>query len=164
MGYSEDLETRLNVKEFIDRLEDSFDKSRYSTDSKNPLKLLRRIKLFLYGEGGIWRSLSEDSMLNSTDCLTLATITNLLASRKGIETTIVRPKNFSRYLHAMLEYRAEKGKDIFKLSGRNRKYSCLCMTNEQVERRIRYIRPLVNLINSFRFSGNTFDYANKHSS
>jgi hypothetical protein len=158
MNYSYDLETRLNAKRFIDKFEESFDRSKYYTNSKNPLKLLRRIKLFLYREWNNWRFFSQDSMLNSTDCLTLAVIVNLLAYRKGVETNIVRPKNVSRYLHAMLEYDTKKGKNLFKLAGRSRKYECLCMTSKQVEKRIKYIRPLVNLINSFRFSDNVLEY------
>jgi hypothetical protein len=161
MSYTSDLEVKLGAKEFIDRLEGSFDRSEYSGNFRNSLNLLRKIKLFLYREWDGWRPLSQDSKLDATDCLTLATITNLLAARKGVETIIVRPKDLTRYFHAMLEYDTGEGKQIFKLAGRNRNYETLTMPIEQVERRIRYIRPLVNLANSVRFGNKVPSYAHQ---
>ena len=161
MAYCSELEERLEVKNFIDRLEQEFDRSDYSKNLKNSLNHLRKIKLFLYREWDQWKPLSEETMLDSTDCLSLVTIVHLLASRKGIDTTIVRPKNLSRYFHAMLSYESENGADIFKVAGRYRKYDCLSMGVDQVERRIKYIRPLVNLVNSFRFGNNVLSYSHQ---
>ncbi len=151
MSYSTELEEKLGVKNFIDRLEQEFDRSEYSRNLGDSLDRLRKIKLFLYKERDRWKPLSDETMLDSTDCLTLVTIVHLLAARKGVDTTIVRPKNISRYFHAMLSYETENGEDIFKVAGRYRRYDCLPMRVDQVVRRIRYIRPLVNLVNSLRF-------------
>lgn len=150
MDYSSELEEKLNATCFIDRIEQEFNRSRYSGNIKNPENLLRKIKLFLYRDWDMWRPLSKNTMLDSTDCLSLTIITHLLALRKGVYTTIVKPKNISRYFHAMLSYEHNGYEDIFKVAGRYRRYKCVPMNITKIERRIRYIRPLVNLVNYFR--------------
>ena len=145
------LENSLNARELIDKLEVVYDNSSFSSEAKNPLNQLRKIKLFLYREWNNIREVSKGTLLDSTDCLTLATIAHLLAYRKGLETKVVRPKNITRYFHAMLEYKSQEETKIFKLSGRNRKYKSIPLSNTQIEKRIKYIRPIVNFVNSFRF-------------
>ncbi len=154
MSYSDELEERLGVNYFINGLEEQFDKSEYSGGAKNPQNTLRKLKLFLYREWDEWRPSSKGTIIDSTDCLSLVTIVHLLAARKGVETIIVRPKNITRYFHALLSYEDNGNDDIFKLSGRYRNYDCLPMGVDQVERRIRYTRPVVNLVNTLRFGNN----------
>lgn len=151
MDYSNELENRLKVNNFIDSLEQEFDKSEYSKCQGTSLNQLRGIKLFIYREWNKWKPLSEGTLLNSTDCLSLATIAHLLGARKGLETNIVRPKNLSRYFHAMLSYSSENGDNIFVVAGRCRGYEVLPLRVDQVERRIKYTSPLVNMVNSIRF-------------
>jgi hypothetical protein len=158
---SNDLEDRLNVKNFIDQLEEKFDTSDYYIEPGRSLDQLRRMKLFLYRRWDEWKPLSNETMLDSTDCLTLVTVVHLLAKRKGVHTTIVRPKNISRYFHAMLSYESINEQKIFKVSGRYRKYDCLPMDLNQIDRRIKYIRPLINLVNSFRFNKSCKCFSNK---
>ncbi len=161
MNQIEDLENRLNVKNFIDELEIVYDNSQFSSKAKNPLDQLRKIKLFLYRSWDDLRKISEGTQLDATDCLTLATTAHLLAYRKGLETKVVRPTNITRYFHAMLEYEFNGESKIFKLSGRNRKYDSTLLLNAQIEKRINYIRPLVNMVNSIRFGDNTLNYTHR---
>lgn len=151
MSYSCELEDKLKVKDFIDVLEQKFDNSRYFKESRSSLNQLRSMKLFLYRDWSEWRLCSQGTLLDSTDCLTLSVITHLLASRKGIDTIVVRPKKISRYFHAMLSYDFGEGKNIFKIAGSNNKYGCVPLKESQIQRRIKYTRPFVNFVNSIRF-------------
>ena len=150
MEYSVSLERRLKVKENIDRIESFFDKR--NNFFKNPRNLLRNIKMFLHENEDEIKDINQNSKLNSTDCLTLAVIANLLANRKGVKSKIVRPNNLTHYLHAMLEYSTEENKsEIFKLTGRNKNYfSVIYLSPGDIERRLNYIRPVVNFVNYIR--------------
>lgn len=151
MNYCEKLEEILDVSSVIDNLEKAFDDSDfYIKPEDSNLKRLQKIRLFLAKEKDTKIKLTNSSQLDSTDCLTVATTVNLLAYRKGIETRIVRPDMLSRYFHAMLSYQCEKGREIFKVTGRDKIYPSVELSPEQVKTRISYIRPLINLVNKIR--------------
>lgn len=150
MNHIEDLGRRLKADEVIPDLERAYSPYR-PLEVEIPLDELRAIKVFLHREKERIRMITRGTLLDSTDCLTLAVTAQLLAYRRGLETRVVRPKNITRYFHAMLEYDSEEGPQVFKLTGRNRKYEPTPLSNDQIERRITYIRPVVNLVNAVRF-------------
>jgi len=145
MNYSEDLEERLGVKLQMISFENTFDQN-YQLTNSSPLDILRKIKVHLYKQDTHRRELFKGTYLNSTDCLTLAVLENLLADRKGLETVIARPDKISRYFHAVILYGPNN--TIFKVSGRNRNYDCKVLSPKEVENRLKYIRPVFNFVNT----------------
>ncbi len=163
MNYTQDLVSRLKLTDVVSPLGNAFNIF-YSNQPKLkiPVDVLRRIKAFIHDGRPIYYSLLEQTNLNSTDCLTLAVIGNILAQQQNVETKIVSPRGI-RFLHSALSYLDEKSQErIFKLSGsQNRVYTpadCTILTSERVEARINLFRPLVNFANRFRKKGKSKHY------
>lgn len=150
MNYSQDLESRFDVSSQVNQLAEEFDKFYGARDARSgvgELQMLRRIKIFLSHKKNNRRDLFKDSKLNSTDCLTLAILANLLAARKGIKTQIARPKNLARYFHAMLVYEQDSRGVLFNLSGRGGYREYQVLTPEQVQKRLSYTKPIIDVAN-----------------
>lgn len=150
MGYSEVLEKRLGVNGIIDKLEEDFDDFYNNTGSLQPRKLLENIRVYLNRRNNYRIGVCNGSQLDSTDCLTWTVLGNLIANRKDLETEIAYPTNPLRYCHVMLTYPNEGSTEVFIVSGRNRKYQYKKLTVDQVIRRLKYIRPIVNFVNRLR--------------
>ena len=150
MEYSKDLEQRLGVTELMDKLEVEFSSVYPYKYSTRPLEVLRKVKVFLHQYWNERRTLFRGSVLDSTDCLTIAILANTLASRRWVKTRIARPRKLTRYYHAILIYESKKGEEIFKVSGRYKKYDWIVLTPHEVEFRLRYIKPILDLANFLR--------------
>ncbi len=151
MNYCESLEGILEAKEVIDKIESALDSSQYSIENTDTdLITLQKIRLFLSKERETRMNITKSSMLDSTDCLTVASIINLVAYRKGVETRIVRPDKKSRYFHAMLTYNHHDEIRIFKPTGSSRIYPPVDLKPEDVKKRLGYVRPIINTINRIR--------------
>jgi hypothetical protein len=156
MSYISDLEQRMEAQEITPVLERAFDRF-YSghIPLTSTLDILRRTQAFMHDGSQVYRQITRGSLLDSTDCLTLAVIASLIASRKGVDTTIASPKGLN-FLHAVMIYH-ESGKDrVFKLTGRRRHYSaqdCTHLSPKDIQRRLKYFRPVINFVNYLRFRG-----------
>jgi len=154
-NYSEELEEMLGAKTVINKLELIFNDSPFSQfPDEAPLSKLRNINHFIFKEWERWNVVAKGSMLDSTDCLTLSVVANLLAHRKGLETRVVRPTQLTRYFHAMLEYDSLNEKETFVVAGRDRHYEYVPLSVDQIEQRLKYSRIIINLVNYLRFGDN----------
>ena len=154
MDYCESLERILEAKEVIDKIESALDSSEHSIETTDTdLITLQKIRLLLAKERETRMHITKNSMLESTDCLTVASIINLIGYRKGVETRIVRPDKISRYFHAMLTYNHHEEIRIFKPTGSSRIYVPVELTPEEVKGRLSYIRPIIMTINKIRGIG-----------
>jgi len=152
MNYSKDLEKRMQVASQVSQLETMYDRYYAGKNSKWALGTLRRIKMFIEDESqkSAREELFRGTKLNATDCITLATIANLLAARKGIKTRVAKSKNLINYLHAVLVYEIDGKEHVFKLTGRRRIYhrnECQVLSPRGVENMLTYVRPLINVAN-----------------
>jgi len=150
--YSQDLESRLKIGNRARALTEMFDD--YADGGGHPHHIeynLKLIRLFLHRRMPERRALFKGTLLDSTDCLTFATLANLLATRRGIDTRIVRPDDITRYFHAMLTFKTEEGNDrVFKVTGSSREYKWVSLTPEEVVNKLSYMRPVVNFVNWLR--------------
>lgn len=152
MDYSTELERRFDVSHHITALEERMDNGyRSLPEPNNNYQVLRRIRLFLTREKDERRHLLERTRLNSTDCLTIAVLANLLAARKGLQTRIARPNKLIKYFHAMLVYSENNGSEkVFNLSGRGGYKKYVLLTPKEVDQRLGYIKPVISLANYLR--------------
>ncbi|MFC1768172.1 hypothetical protein ACFLZX_00270 [Nanoarchaeota archaeon] len=160
MKYSEELESRLGVKRVIDNIESHFDNTGYSGDSEDPLKLLRQMKIFLYREWDAWRNYAKGSMIDSTDCVTLSTVVNLLSYRKGLETELVRPKKLTKRYHALLQFEDSNRTDTYDVTSKKDVNDVVPLSTDQVVTRLRIYRPIINIINRLKFGERGPGYMN----
>ena len=149
LSYSEELENTLGAREMIDNIEREFDiflqDQNKEIESKNELAVLRLIKLFIYRKQDQLQSITSQSILSGFDCLTLSIITSLLAKRKGYDVKIGRPDKLSRYFHALI---IKQDGEIFKVAGKNRKYSAKEMKVDDVVSRLKSFNPIIGVIDS----------------
>ncbi len=152
--YTQSLINLLGVDNLVLPLGNTFEEfylDRATLDS--PVGQLRRIKCFIYDGKERYSPLIRGTRLDSTDCLTLAVLANILASENGLYTRIAYPRSI-KFLHSVLSFKDSRDQDhIFKLSGRNRIYfpeDCTILSPAQVDRRLKYFRPTVNFFNSLR--------------
>lgn len=152
MDYSSELERIFDVRQEIAALGDSFDGAYSNLPAPiNNRQFLRRIRIFLSKRKDERRQLLRDTRLSSTDCLTIAVLANLLAARKGVRTKIARPDNLAKYFHAMLVY-SENGRPekVFNLSGRGGYKQYVLLTPQEVEKKLGYIKPVIDMANYIR--------------
>lgn len=149
--YPMELEKRLGVAELMDELEIRFDGYPHEhVDSRGDLRILRMIRTYLAYEMDGRRKLFKGTILDSTDCWTLTTLTHMLAARKGIKTSIARPKGISHYFHAMLIYNDGTGELSFNAAGRPRQYEGIKLAYHRVETILRAVTPVIRVANYLR--------------
>jgi len=152
MDYSNELERMFGVRQHVDTLGALLDNN-YSNLPKpsNNYQILRRIRVFLSRKKDERRQLLGETNLNSTDCLTLAILANLMAARKGVQTRIARPDKLTKYFHAMLIYSEnDEQEKVFNLSGRGGYKHYVILTPKEVETRLGYIKPVIDFANYVR--------------
>lgn len=147
-SYASKVENVLEVKNITDKLRRLFanflQEHNLDLTGKSDTYVLRAIKLFLRREREAREKLTHNTKLGESDCLTMATITCLLAADYGVETQIARPATLSRRLHSTIV--DNRGK-IFKVTGKNRSYHAAPLTPSQVKLRFDLIKPLIARIN-----------------
>lgn len=150
MSYPDELESRLEVKEIIDELENEFDifLQQNNKEIKSEHDALRLIKIFIYRDYGLQeriKSITAESILSGVDCLTLSIITCLLAKRKGYDVKIGHPDRITRYLHSLI---IRQNGEMFKIAGKSRNYKVVEMKTEEVIDRLKKIKPVMDAIDS----------------
>ena len=154
MDYTSNLVELLSLQDLVPVLNNGFSQFYRSQKELKPvIDKLRRIKAFIHDGKCVYKPILEDTLVDSTDCLTLAVIGNILAEHQGVETQIAHPRGI-RFLHSVLAYKDSQDQGrIFKLTGRKREYSindCTILTPEEVVFRLKYFKPFVNFANSLK--------------
>lgn len=144
--YHLDLQERLGCGSLIDALEARFnsylEQKRYESRG-DALAALRQIKLFLHEEKQFRLEALKSSKIGGTDCLTLSTITALLADRLGHPVFVTAPRTFARMLHANVEYFDDGERKTFSVAGRRRFTNVRRLSPTEVAVRLTLSRRLV---------------------
>ena len=153
MDYALELEKLLKVESLVDSLDQMFgtyERQNYAHRASASRPALMRIKHFLKDQHLSWRREAKNTLLDSADCNTLASITCMLAGRQGHDARVVRPDDITRYFHAMVTYEQNGSRLPFKVSGKSPPAGWIDLTTSDVERRLRFITPIIRLANSTR--------------
>lgn len=143
-----DLEGRLGCTRLIDELESRFDSQNLATLNGSPLRTLRRIKLFLRRNRELRKRITRNSKLGCSDCLTLSTLTALLARRKGVDADVAVPRGYARLLHAVVVYRDGEGTKTFSVAGKTRPRNPRIISPQQIETRLKVTSPVLRVFDS----------------
>ena len=109
------------------------------------LSTLSLIKLFIAKNHEFMQEVTKDTAIYGFDCMSMSVTTCLLANRKGFKVKIGRPDKFSRYCHALI---LRGNGSVFKITGKRTDYEVKEMYLKDVQNRIKYIKPVVNFVNS----------------
>lgn len=140
------IEEKLGVSRQCETLSESFSawNSRPAHDTE---RFLREFKGFLGREYGLSRKIFQGTVLDSTDCLTLAVMAVSTGHRQGFSLGIARPSELSHYFHAMLVYSDGVSDNIFKLTGKSKPGRYTPLDESDIVFRLKFTTPLVRTVN-----------------
>ncbi|GEM_PF-5684258 len=156
----EGLEALLGGPERFDRLERAFDTflirehklQEFLACPSDDLgyQLLRLIRLYVRHYRIERNTLMQGTSLQGSDCLTKSVLGAAIAFRKGLPTTVVRPRSSFYSFHAAVAYQWDGEDMVTSLSGKSRHRIYLTLPNEALITRLRFCKPLVNFVNHTR--------------
>jgi hypothetical protein len=143
------LEDHLNCDDKLDIFGGAFREYISRDGFSNLLDLLRKIKFFL-GKCKPYRNkLFDGTLLRGSDCLTMATLANLLTYRNGYSTEICKPSSIINFCHVVLRYEIEGGEyGIFKVTGKTKHDYYIPLSDKDVLRRLKVTKPVIDWVNT----------------
>jgi hypothetical protein len=150
-NYASNLETALKASPLIDALEikwrDFLKEAQLELPEAETLRTLRSLKVFLQKRREDRLPITKGTVLDHSDCNTMASLACMLAHRNQVETVIARPAQWSRYLHAVL---IDDNENIYKITGKSPTPKAIPMSIEEVQMRLTWIKPFIRVGNAVR--------------
>ncbi len=143
--YAMEIEEILQITPQIDECNNFFHKfiEEKEVDISKEINFLSEIKRFLILKEKDIRKINSKSKIRNYDCLTLAIIACLVASRNHFYIKIGRPELISRYYHTVLITSENK---MFKLTGKRKNYGFKELKVDTIIKRLHTWNPLFSFL------------------